>query len=637
MEILSGANQPKDIVSKEYVDGQINNHVHDADEIPCSTKVLKLGSKEYKISENLQNALENLLDYVYMNASGVLDLQTNLKSVSDTVSKIPAYKGGTGISVAGDTIGHSNNTLPGMVGTGEILTPDFGDTVYTTWFSYDAQGHVTQSGTGGFVMPTVQTDDALSDTSTKPLQNKTVKAKFDAVDSQISSLGIDNNNQWTKINSKADADHNHDSAYAAKNHTHNYAGSSSAGGSATSAVALTSKNVGSNVVPTYFDANGKPAVCKYTLGDASTKIIKTATAVSSAAWVNLATGQKYIPDMAFLSYWNGAVNDQGGSNLKYCNKGAFGTAATKGVDTDVTSNSANLVTSGGVYSKLYQYRPMAYLPGTSGKVGYVCFAELKVTANYNNMPIEFKISSRGRFICNVTVRFANKGNTDPDIETLSFCGEDYKIYAYKSATSTWELYALKSESYDSIYVLSTYRPGAFSGTITYPGTFVATKHTGTTTNPVIDSTWGYKVSTAINATTWNGLTDDTMTANTTDTRLMVLNGNKVQHRQIDTLPFLSSSDLAQPVLYTSTTTTTSATITGLFANYSLVWFQVVGSKTTHTHILPLKYLKSKGSLTFKDSGTPINILYVSDTQIRWFEYQGQGAETYTSVTIVKII
>ena len=637
MEILSGANQPKDIVSKEYVDGQINNHVHDADEIPCSTKVLKLGSKEYKISENLQNALENLLDYVYMNASGVLDLQTNLKSVSDTVSKIPAYKGGTGISVAGDTIGHSNNTLPGMVGTGEILTPDFGDTVYTTWFSYDAQGHVTQSGTGGFVMPTVQTDDALSDTSTKPLQNKTVKAKFDAVDSQISSLGIDNNNQWTKINSKADADHNHDSAYAAKNHTHNYAGSSSAGGSATSAVALTSKNVGSDTQPVYFNSTGTPSPVKYTLGDASTKTIKTATAVSSAAWVNLATGQKYIPDMAFLSYWNGAVNDQGGSNLKYCNKGAFGTAATKGVDTSVTSNSANLITSGGVYSKLCQYRPMVTLPGTSGKIGYVCFAELKVVENYTNAPIEFKISSRGRFICNVTVRFANKGNTDPDIETLSFCGEDYKIYAYKSATSTWELYALKSESYDSIYVLSTYRPGAFSGTITYPGTFVATKHTGTTTNPVIDSTWGYKVSTAINATTWNGLTDDTMTANTTDTRLMVLNGNKVQHRQIDTLPFLSSSDLAQPVLYTSTTTTTSATITGLFANYSLVWFQVVGSKTTHTHILPLKYLKSKGSLTFKDSGTPINILYVSDTQIRWFEYQGQGAETYTSVTIVKII
>lgn len=626
MEILSGANQPKDIVSKEYVDGQIKDHVHNTDDIPCESKTLKLGSKEYKISENLQNALENLLDYVYMNASGVLDLQTNLKSVSDTVSKIPSYKGGTGISVAGDTIGHSNNILPGMVGTGEVLTPDFGDTVYTTWFSYDAQGHVTQSGTGGFVIPTVQTDDSLSDTSTKPLQNKTVKAKFDAVDSQISSLGIDNNNQWSKINSKADADH-----------THNYAGSSSAGGSATSAVALTSKNVGSNVVPTYFDANGKPAVCKYTLGDASTKIIKTATAVSSAAWVNLATGQKYIPDMAFLSYWNGAVNDQGGSNLKYCNKGAFGTAATKGVDTTVTSNSANLITSGGVYSKLCQYRPMVTLPGTSGKIGYVCFAELKVVENYTNAPIEFKISSRGRFICNVTVRFVNKGNTDPDIETLSFCGQDYKIYAYKSATSTWELYALKSESYDAINVLATYRPGQFNGTITHPGTFVATKHTGTTTNPVVDSTWGYKVGTADNSVKWNGLTDDTMTENTTDTRLMVLNGNKVQHRQIDTLPFLSSKDLSQSVLFTSSSDAKTATIDNLFTDYSLVWCQFVGSKTTHTHIIPLAYLKSKKSLVFKDGDVPFNILYVSDTQIRWFDVQASGAETYTSVTIVRII
>lgn len=472
----------------------------------------------------------------------------------------------------------------------------------------------------------VTVDAELSGTSTNPLQNKIVKAKFDAVDSQISSLGIDNNNQWKKINSKADADH-----------THNYAGSSSAGGSATSAVALTSKNVGSNVVPTYFDANGKPAVCKYTLGDASTKIIKTATAVSSAAWVNLATGQKYIPDMAFLSYWNGAVNDQGGSNLKYCNKGAFGTAATKGVDTTVTSNSANLITSGGVYSKLCQYRPMVTLPGTSGKIGYVCFAELKVVENYTNAPIEFKISSRGRFICNVTVRFVNKGNTDPDIETLSFCGQDYKIYAYKSATSTWELYALKSESYDAINVLATYRPGQFNGTITHPGTFVATKHTGTTTNPVVDSTWGYKVGTADNSVKWNGLTDDTMTANTTDTRLMVLNGNKVQHRQIDTLPFLSSKDLSQSVLFTSSSDAKTATIDNLFTDYSLVWCQFVGSKTTHTHIIPLAYLKSKKSLVFKDGDVPFNILYVSDTQIRWFEYQGQGAETYTSVTIVKII
>jgi len=287
-------------------------------------------------------------------------------------------------------------------------------------------------------IPTV--DSSFSESGTNAVAGNTILAALNSKANKTELQALSN-----QVSNKADADH-----------THNYAGSSTVGGSATTANALTSKNIGSDTQPVYFNSTGTPSPIKYTLGDASTKTIKTATAVSSAAWVNLATGQKYIPDMAFLSYWNGAVNDQGGSNLKYCNKGAFGTAATKGVDTDVTSNSANLVTSGGVAAAL---------------------------ANY-------------------------------------------------------------------------------------------VKKTDVT---------------------------------------------------------------AQTVLYTSTTNTTSATITGLFANYSLVWFQVVGSKTTHTHILPLKYLKSKGSLTFKDSGTPINILYVSDTQIRWFEYQGSGAETYSSATIVRII
>lgn len=55
-----------------------------------------------------------------------------------------------------------------------------------------------------------------------------------------------------KIDNKANA-----------NHTHNYAGSSSAGGSATSAVKLDT-SAGSATNPIYF-ANGKPAACTYTL------------------------------------------------------------------------------------------------------------------------------------------------------------------------------------------------------------------------------------------------------------------------------------------------------------------------------------------------------------------------------------
>lgn len=635
MEILSGANQPKDIVSKEYVDGQINNHVHDADEIPCNTKVLKLGSKEYKISENLQKALENLLDYVYMNASGVLDLQTNLKSVSDTVSKIPSYKGGTGISVAGDTIGHSNNTLPGMVGTGEILTPDFGDTVYTTWFSYDSQGHVTQSGTGGFVIPTVQTDDALSDTSTNPLQNKTVKAKFDAVDSQISSLGIDNNNQWTKINSKADAEH-----------THNYAGSSSAGGSATTANALTSKNIGSDTQPVYFNSTGTPSPAKYTLGNVCEKTIKTATGLSNTGYVSIEESQKYVPDMSFLSYWNGSYTNSGSSNLKYCNKGAFGTAAAKGVDTTVKSGSANLITSGGVSTALsnkVSTTSNTIVPtwwcgtDTANTTGYYHFMTVTM-AQYEDFNMTLLITNEFGYryvgIFNTHIRCDSGTTTN---------APDHMSWLVRRGWAANAIIAVVSGLTVKYYINQVVPQ--FSG-ICFKALSVSSRRKNSAKYTTVFSTaptTGLKASatsndnsTVSNATKWNGLTDDTMTANTTDTRLMVLNGNKVQHRQMDTLPFLSSDDLAQPVLYTSTTTTASATITGLF-DYSLIWFQAVGSKTTHTHILPLAYLKSKGSLTFKDSGTPINILYVSDTQIRWFEYQGQGAETYTSVTIVRII
>ena len=55
------------------------------------------------------------------------------------------------------------------------------------------------------------------------------------------------------------------SAYASASHTHNYAGSSSAGGSATSAVKLDTSSAGSATQPVYF-SGGKPVACSYTLG-----------------------------------------------------------------------------------------------------------------------------------------------------------------------------------------------------------------------------------------------------------------------------------------------------------------------------------------------------------------------------------
>lgn len=85
------------------------------------------------------------------------------------------------------------------------------------------------------------------------------------------------------------------------------------------------------------------------LGKAATKNIKTLTTPGPSGWKNAATDQQYVPDMSFIAYWNGAYNSGGNSNLSYCNKGAFGTAATKNIGDFAASNHAHsyLPLSGG--------------------------------------------------------------------------------------------------------------------------------------------------------------------------------------------------------------------------------------------------------------------------------------------------
>lgn len=55
------------------------------------------------------------------------------------------------------------------------------------------------------------------------------------------------------------------STYTPSSHTHNYAGSGSAGGSANSAVKSDTTTAGSATQPVYF-SGGKPVACSYTLG-----------------------------------------------------------------------------------------------------------------------------------------------------------------------------------------------------------------------------------------------------------------------------------------------------------------------------------------------------------------------------------
>ena len=69
---------------------------------------------------------------------------------------------------------------------------------------------------------------------------------------------------WSYIKGKGDSAYQAKGSYAAASHTHKYAGSSSAGGSANSAVKLDTATAGSATQPVYF-TGGKPVATSYTL------------------------------------------------------------------------------------------------------------------------------------------------------------------------------------------------------------------------------------------------------------------------------------------------------------------------------------------------------------------------------------
>lgn len=89
--------------------------------------------------------------------------------------------------------------------------------------------------------------------------------------------------------------------------------------------------------------------------------------------------------------------------------------------------------------------------GTSGTTGYVGICSVKINGSYQNRPILFELNNRGRQASNVSLCFKNVDSADPVLEHLQYDG-GIKVWAYKTAASTWTLIAEKSEGYDTIYV-----------------------------------------------------------------------------------------------------------------------------------------------------------------------------------------
>lgn len=89
-----------------------------------------------------------------------------------------------------------------------------------------------------------------------------------------------------------------------------------------------------------------------------------------------------------------------------------------------------------------------------GKTYWIKVCTLKIISNYVNYPIRMTFQERGRnTISELNIKFASKGTTDPDLESFKVFGAHNGFYIIKTATSTWDLYCNKYETYAAINVV----------------------------------------------------------------------------------------------------------------------------------------------------------------------------------------
>lgn len=297
------------------------------------------------------------------------------------------------------------------------------------------------------------------------------------------SLWIKKSDSLTTLNMTLDGD-----VYAAGFHGNLY-------GCASTAIALTT-SAGSATQPVYF-SGGKPMACSYTIN------------------ASVPSGAKFTDTNTWRGIQNNLASDSTSDSLSAAQgkvlKGLVdGKAASNHTHPCVANNCAN-----------------------GGTNGYLLIATLKITAAYNNSPIEITISRRGDLIpTRINIIFDNLNSTDPTLNSLRVWGYTSQVWIHKSAKSTWNLYTQKTETYDNVGVLSYFKSSNDNGiSITWGNTAVTTLPSGavqaSTASFIVSAS--YAVS-AGNSTKWNGYELDLSTNNTTDTWLLVANNGKIQHR-----------------------------------------------------------------------------------------------------------
>jgi hypothetical protein len=102
----------------------------------------------------------------------------------------------------------------------------------------------------------------------------------------------------------------------------------------------------------------------------------------------------------------------------------------------------------------YAFQPEAF----NGEAGYTLLAEISLRELNVNAPIVFVINRRGAVApMRVNVRFASSSSTtDPGLGAITYEGDNYGAFLYKSAESTWRLYVDNTSGWSNPCLQSWY-------------------------------------------------------------------------------------------------------------------------------------------------------------------------------------
>ncbi len=140
-------------------------------------------------------------------------------------------------------------------------------------------------------------------------------------------------------------------------------------------------------------------------------------------------------------------------------------SGTNSTDFELTDRTATLVASAinmnglvtfsglnaDLQSTINNKTNVSYLNLSSGGNTQACWkiATIKISGNYTNQDIIIGVNHRANGYTECRIQFQNAGNPDPGLASFRQTGRPSKCWRIiKTATSTWELYLYKTESWD---------------------------------------------------------------------------------------------------------------------------------------------------------------------------------------------